>query len=87
MNFCFYQLSLPCLIILETILFIETDNIQGVHFNFLTILVTGQYIVVENISTEYYTVKTASSSVSSNRASEPRAFTENQRKAIVHCPH
>ena len=32
-----------------------------------TVLVTGQYIVLQNISTEYYTVRTASSSVSSNQ--------------------
>ena len=32
-----------------------------------TTLVTGQYIVLENMSTEYYTVRTASSGVSSNQ--------------------
>ena len=32
-----------------------------------TVLVTGEYIVLENISKEYYTVRTASSSVSSNQ--------------------
>ena len=32
-----------------------------------TTLVTGQYIVLENISREYYTVRTASSGVSSNQ--------------------
>ena len=32
-----------------------------------TVLVTGWYIVLENISKKYYTVRTASSSVSSNQ--------------------
>ena len=32
-----------------------------------TTLVTGQYIVLENISTEYYTVRTARSGVSFNQ--------------------
>ena len=32
-----------------------------------TVLVTGQYVVLESISTEYYAVRTASSSVSSNQ--------------------
>ena len=59
-----------------------------------TVLITGQYIVLEHIRAEYYTVRKASSSVSSNqghgllsRAGEPLAFSEIQRKAIAHCPH
>ena len=32
-----------------------------------TVLVAGEYIVLENICKEYYTVRTASSSVSSNQ--------------------
>ena len=39
MNFRFYQLSLPRLIILETIIFKEKGNIQGVHFNFRTVCI------------------------------------------------
>ena len=41
-------------------IFSQEGGIQGC----VTILVTGQYIVLENIKTEYYSVTTASSSAS-----------------------
>ena len=47
-----------------------------------TVLVTGQYIILENISTEYFTVRTASSSVSSNQglASRERSLKISEKQ-------
>ena len=45
-----------------------------------TVFVTGQYIVLENTSTEYYTARTASSSVSSNQGLASRQCSLKLRK-------
>ena len=51
----------------------------------MTVVVTGQYIVLENISMEYYAVRTARSSVSSNQglASHERSLKISEKQKLI----